>query len=44
MCFAQHFVAGMQATETRQDNTVQLFHVALEKALYLAAGAGELEM
>ena len=44
MCFVQHFVAGLQATETRQDNTVQLFHVALEKALYLAAGAGELEM
>ena len=26
MCFVQHFVAGLQETETRQDNTIQLFH------------------
>ena len=26
MCFVQHFVAGLQAAETRQHNTVRLFH------------------
>ena len=26
MCFVEHFVAGLQETETRQDNTVRLFY------------------